>query len=532
MALGFGSVLLVAGCVTPAINVVPFAPMAPSVSQVQNHLSCVLARTMDKHLSPTTANPKSTDYKLWHNLVEYNFLSTMNLTLFVTESENANPTYNAITPLTSLGNPIQMITDSSNGIINPANPTSNSNNLTLAVGLQLTGTQDRNFLLNYVVDMHRLYEMSYKVQQDGQVTVRPDGLLSWCDGLDRTHANGVPYGLKGDLALGETLESGLEALDAATYSPVTAGSGGNKASQSASSASVSQSAGTTAFSTKIDFTLLWGLNGGPNWSLLKSKGPSAAGGPLLGYTRSKQDTLISTFAPTCKSDSLVDLANSKTFFKPELLYIAGVSGATSFEIIAYRRGPNLTIKDLADFPAPLRDKVLDHTLTSKEVDALPDEWKLRLSDQYVLTTIALPADTSKLPYTYNSAATGTITFVPLPHTANDAVMNGTIAWSTFTSPGGDHGSYSLRGAVSDAQSGSFAGYILVGIGPNDKKSDIEDIYISKNAMDVILNETASAAATYWGTLPSCSIAGPFLPNGLSVLQQLPGGVSSALEQQR
>lgn len=56
----------------------------------------------------------------------------------------------------------------------------------------------------------------------------------------------MPYGLKGDLALEETIETGLESLQANIYAPMTAGSA--KSGEQAATASASKSAGASGFS--------------------------------------------------------------------------------------------------------------------------------------------------------------------------------------------------------------------------------------------------------------------------------------------
>jgi hypothetical protein len=76
----------------------------------------------------------------------------------------------------------------------------------------------------------------------------------------------------------------------------------------------------------------------------------------------------------------------------------------------------------------------------------------------------------------------------------------------------------------------YAGLMPVSLNPDEKFAKLYDLRISKNALDTIRAEDKSGPSDYWASLPSCSNSGPFLPNGLSVLQQLPGDVSSALQQ--
>jgi hypothetical protein len=523
VALGCGGSLLAFGCVTPSLNVVPTLPMGPTVPQVEQHLTCVLAKAMDQHLNAEAA--KTADYALWHHLVEDNFLATINLTLFVTQTQGLNPSLNFITPLTNLGSPIKTIVESSNGTNSVPNATMNTNNLTLAVGFQLTGMQDHNFVETYIIDLRRLYSAMY---------TKPVGVLATCDELDRTEAShGVRYGLKGDLELEETLKSGLEGLQAMPYTPVTTGSApASKASQQASSASVSQSAGATSFSEKVDFSVLWGVNGGPNWTLLKFKGPgggSGANSQLVNYSRQKQDTLISTFSATCKADEDVNLMDPAVYFEPVFEPTPAQQPFTAnnlhyYQFYIYKRLPSK------------KGEAPDQTTSADLYTMSDDSLRLQASEKYIVTIaiaipVEIPVDKMLLPViTYTSTATGTLTVEALGPPSDPGkqppVKNATIAWSAISPTPGQ---YSLRGTLSDAQSGTSVGYIYATLGPGAK---LYGIRISKNALAAIEAEDKSGPIGYWASLPSCSNSGPFLPNGLNVLQQLPGDVSSALQQQR
>jgi hypothetical protein len=522
LASSCGGSLLAVACAMPSLNVVPTLPTAPTIPQLETHLTCALVRAMDRHLNPTLATSqdpaKAADYALWRHLIDYNFLGTINLTLFVTQTQGLNPSLNFITPLTNLGDPIKTIVESSNGTTSVQNATMNTNNLTLAVGFQLTGMQDRNFVQTYIVDVHRLYNAMYPVDQNGKEATS-GGLLDTCD--DR--GDGSHAGLKGDLELEATLKSGLEGLQVMPYTPVTVGSApASKASQQASSASVSQSAGASSFSEKIDFSLLWGVNGGPSWSLLKFKGPggggSGASGQLLSYSRQKQDTLISTFSATCKTDKDIDLEDPALYLGPTPQPLSSGPDFVSYQFVIYRRIP----PELGRAP---------DTATSEELDRLPEDKQSPHANEKYIVTIAIPADKTKLPITYTSTATGTLTVETLgpPHPGEPSVRNAIIAWSAF-GPVPDH--YSLRGIVSDAQSGTSVGYIYASLIPDGKLTKLGSLRISRNALDAIGAEYTSGPPDYWASLPSCSNSGPFLPNGLNVLQQLPGDVSSALQQQR
>jgi hypothetical protein len=537
VALLCGSSLIACGCATPSLNVVPSLPTAPTIRQLEKHLTCSFVRAMDQHLNlqrspgvyPATAKDKATvaDYAFWHRLVDYNFLGTINLTLFVTQTQGLNPSLNFITPLTSLGHSIRSIEDSSNGITTPTSPTTNTSNLTLAVGFQLTGLQDHNFIQTYIVDMHQIYSAMYTLDKNADpVAAKPSGLLDECKGDGGDKSRGVHFGLKGDLEVEDTLRSGLEGLEAMPYTPATVGSApASKAIQQSSSAAVSQAAGAASFSEKIDFSLLWGVNGGPNWTLLKFKGPgggSGTGAQLLNYSRQKQDTLISTFSATCKTDQDVILDNLAEYSESTPQTIPdNPKDFVAYQFDVYRLIP------------PKKGETPVH-IKSAHLDALPPELRYSQANEKYIVTIAIPVDKTRLPITYTGTATGTLTveaLEPPDQQRNPIVKNAIIAWSAFSSASNQ---YSLRGILSDAQSGTSLGYIYASLIPDRDtgQTTLIGLRISKNALDAIESEDKSGPVDYWASLPSCSIAGPFFPGGLNILQQLPGGVSSVLQQQR
>jgi hypothetical protein len=95
-------------------------------------------------------------------------------------------------------------------------------------------------------------------------------------------------------------------LPAAPTSPQTQGSGAGSTSTGATNgppgtSSSSAPAGTgTSFGSTVDFTVVYGLNGGPTWSLTHFKGP-AGSAALLSVGRQAVDTLNITFVPACQN---------------------------------------------------------------------------------------------------------------------------------------------------------------------------------------------------------------------------------------
>lgn len=64
------------------------------------------------------------------------------------------------------------------------------------------------------------------------------------------------------------------------------------------------SSNATQFSSLVSFTLSYGVNGGPNWTLSTFKGPGGGGsaGQLFNASQTHTDTLTITFVAACQKD--------------------------------------------------------------------------------------------------------------------------------------------------------------------------------------------------------------------------------------
>jgi hypothetical protein len=94
------------------------------------------------------------------------------------------------------------------------------------------------------------------------------------------------------------IKSGLVAVQLGAPTPPGGGKG----------ASSANSSGTTSFGSLVDFTLVYGLNGGPNWSFKRVKGPSGST-PLISLSRSHYDSLSITFVAACQISAPATIAN-------------------------------------------------------------------------------------------------------------------------------------------------------------------------------------------------------------------------------
>ena len=269
------------------------------------------------------------------------------------------------------------------------------------------------------------------------------------------------------------------------------------------------------------------MNGGPGWNLLKFKGPSGGTGPggqFVNYSRQKMNTLISTFAPTCKADEQVSFDDTDMFFAPYVKIVPPPTGQnpvkySAFEIDAFRRRT-----------PPAKGET---TVTTQQLEEAGDRARdFAVSDALYMIPLAIPVDDTGLDFNSTSTVQGTFAINKAAAHLKDPSLplaNSSVTWTGFTYRSAD--TYSLRGAVTDIQSGSFLGYIYVDVATDAHKVVSALVRISKNAVQGMLNETAPGPADYWQSLPFCSNSGPFLSNGLNLLQQLPGGVASALKQQ-
>jgi hypothetical protein len=85
--------------------------------------------------------------------------------------------------------------------------------------------------------------------------------------------------------------------------------GAAHAAATKSAAASSASSGTTSFGSLTDFTLVYGLDGGPNWKFKTFTGPSGTT-PFVSVNRTNLDSLSITFVPACQ-----DFTNIQPQFK-------------------------------------------------------------------------------------------------------------------------------------------------------------------------------------------------------------------------
>jgi hypothetical protein len=367
--------VLLAGC-TPPLEIGAGGNTGPAVISLVRHLNCELATAYGNVVFGSgDGHPMQTDPDLWKRLYDDEFVAAVDLTLTVTHTQGFNPSLSFMTPLSATGT---VLTTPNGNVLGSSS--SSMFNQSLALGFQLDGTQDRNFDVQYIIDLHRLVG-----------TIEQAGQKDWKDAKDKicqeSRGNGpMSYaastseqgfsGLQGDLDLAETINDGLLVLDftgrtniygtsgptrtadegggagtaiatakqppAATAVPTEAQARGDQESKlldenvAARAAELAGSghgggntgggaagqAGNATFSSKIDFSVVEGINGGPNYSILRFKGPGGGsgagggggaggagggaagggggGGQLISANRTALDSLSVTFSPTCR----------------------------------------------------------------------------------------------------------------------------------------------------------------------------------------------------------------------------------------
>jgi hypothetical protein len=134
--------------------------------------------------------------------------------------------------------------------------------------------------------------------------------------------------LGGDLGLKETLATALVAArmnDIAVFESL--GTGGDTTTATVNGQKAPSQINNYAFGqigAQIDFTIVAGINGGPNWTLTHFKGPIAGGGGgggggqgLFNFNRQAKDTLLITFLPVCIRQKYVPVQWERLFDKGE-----------------------------------------------------------------------------------------------------------------------------------------------------------------------------------------------------------------------
>jgi len=305
------------------------------VDNINQQIACAVLADPDYYPARRQGNDKLET--AWQNFKHSQPVASVQLTLQVIQSEGLNPSFMFIAPYP----PIPPSTMSS---------TQQSGSL----GIQLDGSQQRQIILNYVLDFDR---MSAHVYIEGETGSSGDKTIS-CgrDGKPLSGYTVAQRELEGDLGFAETIDAELVGLQASSdfgIWPAPPQDSNNKLP-------------TTSFSTEAYFTVTEGLNGGPNWKLVHFQGPAGGsgsgsgggsgssssgmsggmsgggggGGQLLNFNRSTLDQALITFTPACAVGSSVNWSQETACSSPQT---AAEKLAAQAELAAATK--NLTLRE-------------------------------------------------------------------------------------------------------------------------------------------------------------------------------------------
>jgi len=224
------------------------AALPPKVSDITDKIQCEIIEAL--HRAKYEGDPVLMPLAVFPHAV------SVNLTLEVTNTESVNPSLSYIHPDSIAGT-----------------------NFTALLGGQRMGTQDRIFTETFTL----IFDLGDETPEKWQACSQKKAVAG--------------AGLRGDLGIQEVIASGLryEAADSDAYKLRVLG----LSSDDAQDPLTSGAALAPSFASTIDFTIVYGVTGGPNWTLTHFTGPSSAG--FLGANRTRKDSLIVSFARVVSS---------------------------------------------------------------------------------------------------------------------------------------------------------------------------------------------------------------------------------------
>jgi uncharacterized membrane protein YgcG len=304
--VGAWAIAILAGCAPAPLELFSDnkpGDSGPTINQVILHIDCELESAVNStaygglaHVDPIPPAGTNPSNEPLGQLARYEFIGQATLTVDVTDTESLTPSTSFISPYAPI--PPSMMS---------------TTNLTLTIGAQLNGTQHRAVTTTLQFDLNKFVEN----ENDATFTqYKKAWPKSECPIVQGTHPN-VPFdgtAIKGDLGLTEALEDGLMSIGA---------NGQYGVLQAVVPVNQNGPPNPTTFTSQTDFTVVEGLNGGPNWTLVHFKGPGGGGGGGTGggasggsssgssmgggsqgpinFNRQAKDTLLIGFTPRCDS---------------------------------------------------------------------------------------------------------------------------------------------------------------------------------------------------------------------------------------
>ncbi len=265
--LVFAWLISLIGCSsTPSFNnIITPERVGPKVSDVIDEIQCEILSALKQSVDQSSE---------LIGLQNGQYVANIDLTLDVTNNQGLDPSLSYIDPFKVM-----------------------ATNFTAVASAQLSEQEHRNFNLNFTL----LFDKNTLTAIDPE----------------RCSISNERSGLRGNLGIAEILAAGLKydtdqkEQNGYPYMIPAIGVGTllQPSDPLTNSASLAPSFGST-----IDFTLIYGVGGGPNWTLTHFTGANpASGNGLLNYMRTNKDTLVLSFAkvtPTAPASSANQNVNS------------------------------------------------------------------------------------------------------------------------------------------------------------------------------------------------------------------------------
>ena len=235
----------------------PTKDSVPTVSEVVRHIQCEIW-SLPK---PPKEGDSTAEQKIFAPLWQYQYVVYGNLTVDVTDNGQVNPSLDFIQPLSAV-----------------------MTSVSLAISPQIGEAGHRNITLSFVLDLDPKGNPTFDPGK------RSDGHFQSLDQFCQNDEKPLS-GIKGDLGIRDIVAEGLRhTLNQDFVFPLAI-----EANQ-LDKLGLATSSYVPSFGSTVDFTLTYGLSGGPNWTLTHFIGPTGSAPPLLSYLRTRKETLVLSFA--------------------------------------------------------------------------------------------------------------------------------------------------------------------------------------------------------------------------------------------
>jgi hypothetical protein len=235
----------------------PTKDSVPTVSEVVRHIQCEIW-SLPK---PSKEGAGTPEQEMFAPLWRYQYVVYGNLTVDVTDNGSVNPSLDFIEPLSTA-----------------------MTSVSLALNSEIGLAGHRNITLSFVLDLDPAGNPTFNPGKG------PDGHFKSLDQYCQNDEKPLS-GIKGDLGIRDIVAEGLQhTLNPDFVFPLAI------AANQLDKLGLATSSYVPSFGSTVDFTLTYGLGGGPVWTLTHFVGPSGNTLPLLNYLRTRKETLVLAFA--------------------------------------------------------------------------------------------------------------------------------------------------------------------------------------------------------------------------------------------